>query len=226
MENKVLEKYIADGLELDDVIHLESSVKSLILNSLYSIEDEDVAVDDVLIELKNEFIDILMYEDDIFSEDEVEKFLDENFDILIKETIKTQKELEASWVSETDNDKLTKVFNILESKGIVAREDFTCCSTCGHYEMGQMGNGFKGYVFYHNQDTERARENGKLYLAYGCLTDNSDEATEKIGNEIKKELENVGFEVKWNGTASEKPSIFLNWKQRLDINKPFFESFI
>ena len=62
----------------------------------------------------------------------------------------------------------------LEAAGIVARQNFTCCKTCGFYEInGEMeaaraqGRVVRGYVFFHMQDTERAAKGGDLALAYG-----------------------------------------------------------
>src|SRR5687767_8883107 len=43
---------------------------------------------------------------------------------------------ERVWPAVTDCDRLDRAFAELETRGIVCRQDFTCCSTCGHYEIG------------------------------------------------------------------------------------------
>jgi hypothetical protein len=53
---------------------------------------------------------------------------------------------------------------------------FTCCGTCGAAEIGIEMDDFqdlsgrepKGYVFFHQQDTESAVESGSLYISYGA----------------------------------------------------------
>ena len=62
-----------------------------------------------------------------------------------------------------------------QNHGFVARMNFTCCSSCGWYEMSQ-NKALKGLseaeienaniVFYHNQDKSSMEEYGKLYLAW------------------------------------------------------------
>lgn len=74
------------------------------------------------------------------------------------------------WPAETDCDRLDRAFAELERAGVVARQNFTCCQTCGHAEIGDEGDKLKapggrirGYTFYHSQDTESAVEGQSLY---------------------------------------------------------------
>ncbi|GAA1471101.1 hypothetical protein P4N68_08840 [Corynebacterium felinum] len=52
--------------------------------------------------------------------------------------------------------RLTAAFEQLQERGLLALQDFTCCSTCGHHEAGSRMYKEKkrGYVFFHRQDTE------------------------------------------------------------------------
>src|SRR4029079_1351153 len=74
------------------------------------------------------------------------------------------------WPSVTDCDRLDRAFADLNGRGIVARQNFACCSNCGHAEIGEeidaekeRGTKVIGYTFFHLQDTERAAEYGYLY---------------------------------------------------------------
>src|SRR5688500_10767798 len=49
---------------------------------------------------------------------------------------KAQRAAEATWPERTDCDRLDAAFAELEGIGIVCRQDFTCCSTCGGAEIG------------------------------------------------------------------------------------------
>src|SRR5579883_3124579 len=77
------------------------------------------------------------------------------------ELIEAHMHEERKWASQTDCDKLDAAFDELEQQGIVSRQNFTCCQTCGHaeiwdeVELARQDAEVKGYVFYHMQDTER-----------------------------------------------------------------------
>ncbi|MFT5775307.1 DUF6891 domain-containing protein, partial [Hyphomonas sp.] len=68
-----------------------------------------------------------------------------------------------NWPVLTDYDRLELAMDTLEDNGIVARQNFTCCGNCGAAEIGveiedyeAMGHLARGYVFFHQQDTESA----------------------------------------------------------------------
>jgi hypothetical protein len=53
----------------------------------------------------------------------------------------------------------------LEEEGIVAREHFTCCGSCGASQIhDEADSNHFGYVFYHVQETESEQEPGNLYI--------------------------------------------------------------
>ena len=91
---------------------------------------------------------------------------------LIQEIEAVQSE-QAKWPVLTDFDRLELAFDMLDDKDIVARQNFTCCGTCGAAEINleieefeAYGRRARGYVFFHQQDTESAVESGNLYLSY------------------------------------------------------------
>src|SRR5688500_16889972 len=81
---------------------------------------------------------------------------------------------QAAWPAVTDCDRLDRAFGELEQRGIVARQNFSCCQNCGSTEIwGEVddaldaGKAARGHTYYHAQDSQAAAEGGGLYLAYG-----------------------------------------------------------
>jgi hypothetical protein len=139
---------------------------------------------------------------------------------LTRKLIAQHREDQKSWPKSTDCDKLDAAFAELESSGIVARQDFTCCQTCGHAEIGDefdaveaQGTRIRGYTFYHNQDTEAAVEGRGLYLAYGAI-DDGEPAAIAIGEEIAKTMRKHGLVVEWDGSTRTRILVTLDWKRR------------
>ena len=101
----------------------------------------------------------------------------------------------------THKDKVTAAFRALRKLGYVARQNFTCCSTCGSYELGEMVTDRGGdpdtakVIWYHRQDAE-AFANGRLTRNL-LLRWNGD------ASEIKQALEAQGLLVIHNGEASQ-----------------------
>jgi len=77
------------------------------------------------------------------------------------------------------------VFKILQGKGYECHSNFQCCSTCA---LDALKKETKKWVFWHVQDTERAKKGGILNLRWGG-----------DGNLICRELMRAGLWVKWDG---------------------------
>jgi hypothetical protein len=129
---------------------------------------------------------------------------------------------ESRWPATTDCDRLDLAFEELEAEGVVARQHFTCCSTCGHTEIGAeiakaQADGIPviGYVFYHMQNTECAVAGGGLYLGFGAVEDGT-EAIRGVGRRIVTALERKGLKTKWSGSYTECVHVQLDWKRRRD----------
>jgi hypothetical protein len=125
----------------------------------------------------------------------------------------------STWPAVTDYDRLATALDALERKGIIARQNFTCCMTCGHTEIGdeleqfeQAGGVARGYVFFHQQATERVVDGGDINFAYGSVLE--DVGSEAIAAELADELRNVGLEVDWNGESSMCVMVNVDWKRR------------
>jgi hypothetical protein len=139
---------------------------------------------------------------------------------LTRQALKAHLLEQTTWPTTTDCDRLDAAFADLESGEIVARQNFTCCQTCGHYEIGdeiaaarKAGREVRGYAFYHMQDTESAVEGSGLYLAYGALEEGND-ALVAIGREIVKVLRRHKLKSRWGGSGSDRIFVTLDWKRR------------
>jgi hypothetical protein len=138
---------------------------------------------------------------------------------LTTELIEKHRLQQNQWAGPTDCDRLDQAFDALEEEGIVARQNFTCCQTCGHYEIGgeiaqaeAEGRQVRGYTFYHMQDTEGACASGFLCLAYGMH--GNGEGTVRVGQRIVRALEQAGLTVEWDGSAASWIGVRLQWRRR------------
>jgi hypothetical protein len=127
---------------------------------------------------------------------------------------------EKTWPAVTDYDRLRAAFAALEDRGITARENFSCCGTCGSTEiwdeMDDARNGgatVTGYAFFHMQDTERAADGDGLYLNYGAVEEGEAAALGGAAT-IVSELERHGLAVDWDGSWGKRIGVTLDWKRR------------
>ena len=77
---------------------------------------------------------------------------------LTAELMEEHRKRQLTWRGKTDCDRLDEAFSALERDGILARQDYLCCQTCGHSgmqreadEAAKEGKSFAGYVFFHNK---------------------------------------------------------------------------
>lgn len=144
---------------------------------------------------------------------------------LTDEALAAHHRKQARWKGETDCDRLDAAFEELERQGIVARQNFTCCSTCGHYEIGDEIKVAKkqkkrpapvsGYAFYHMQDTESAVEGGGIYIKYDTLK-GDDEKKTAVGQQIVDVLQAAGLKTEWSGNPNEGVYVRVKWRRRRD----------
>jgi hypothetical protein len=139
---------------------------------------------------------------------------------LVHEGIDVQMAEQATWPAITDCDRLDAAFAALDEAGIVCRQNFCCCGSCGAAEIwGEIeaeckrGRDVCGYVFYHAQDTDSAVEGDDLHLNYGALVD-GEVAALAVANKIIAVLENHGLRTDWNGHSERRIGVRLDWKRR------------
>lgn len=127
---------------------------------------------------------------------------------------------QASWPETTDCDRLDAAFAALEAEGVISRQNFSCCGTCGSTEIWDeidtaraAGRPANGYAFYHQQDTESAIEGYGLHLNYGAYEEGP-EAAVAIGHQIVNRLEEHGLHTDWDGRIERRIGVSLDWKRR------------
>jgi hypothetical protein len=147
-------------------------------------------------------------------------WIEAQVDRLTNELLSQHYETQKAWVGETDCDRLDEAFAELDRNGIVARQNFKCCQTCGHAEISyeieatEAFRPVRGYVFFHMQDTESAVRNGYLYLAYGSLSGEPQES-KVVADEIVTTLKKHGLEADWNGAVKTRIAIReITWQRR------------
>lgn len=128
---------------------------------------------------------------------------------------------QAGWEGETDPERLTRAFAALAASGITAREDYTCCRTCGNAEIGEVREpGSHGFVYFHSQGTEHAVTHGKMALYFGGF-DGSEKTTLSVGREVVSALHAAGLTVDWNGEPDQAIQVSdLTWRRRLPEPSP------
>jgi hypothetical protein len=156
-----------------------------------------------------------------YANDEFERVdLDSVIELTADELIEAHYQAQTEWTAPTDCDKLDVAFADLDAAGIVARQNFTCCQTCGHSEIQseiewtQQHRPVEGYVFYHMQDTDSAREGYGLFLAYGAVDHNNDQAFQQVGWRIVERLKQAGLEASWDGDLNKRIFVQVDWKRR------------
>lgn len=127
---------------------------------------------------------------------------------------------ERTWPKVTDCDRLDRVFEALEKRGIITDHDAGFTKSDGldsvdelYADEGGEKSAFVGYCFCTSQDRDAAIEDGGLWLAYGSFPGRG-EAVE-IGRVLREEFERAGFTVEWNGDP--KTRILLRgfrWQRR------------
>ncbi|MBI5705613.1 MAG: hypothetical protein HZC36_01335 [Armatimonadetes bacterium] len=133
-------------------------------------------------------------------------------------------EEQRSWPPITDCDKLDAAFQELDNSGIVARQDFTDCQTCGNSEIWnemskarEAGHRVRGYTFYHQQDSESATEGYGVFLSYGSTRKGS-WFQRGIAAEVCRVLRRHGLSVTWPWSVRTRIHCELDWKRRLREN--------
>ncbi|WP_406329331.1 DUF6891 domain-containing protein [Streptomyces sp. NBC_00203] len=123
---------------------------------------------------------------------------------------------QATWEGVTEPERLTEVFEALDAVGITARENFTCCRTCGTAEIaGERREDARGFVYFHSQCTESAAAGHGLTLLYGGF-DGSAETTAAVGREVVAALTAAGLSTEWDGSADSAITMTpLTWHKRL-----------
>ncbi|GAB5494444.1 MAG: hypothetical protein Phog2KO_46590 [Phototrophicaceae bacterium] len=151
------------------------------------------------------------------------QWLEEQAIQLTDSALKAHFDEQKEWRFITDCDRLDEAFAELDRHGIVARQDFTCCQTCGHSEINlpieetMQYRNVEGYVFFHWQDTESAVRSEYLYLAYGSVSGKESES-KVIASKVVDALERAGLHADWNGSINSRICIHdIKWQRRRNV---------
>ncbi len=118
-------------------------------------------------------------------------------------------------IDENDDEEetpLTVPFKQLIEEGILALENFSCCTRCGcieiEDEIKEREKEFHGFCFYHAQDDENRRNGHSFYLCYGS-TEKDDNGwgwalAIEVGHRIVEVLNQHGIKTNWNGDIARK----------------------
>ena len=139
---------------------------------------------------------------------------------LVREEWNDRLREQQSWPAdeETSAERVQRVFEELEAeKGIITGMNFACCQRCGIAELSaEKSDPRQGYLFWHEQSTERMMTGDELTLHYGNFGKGPEKSLE-VANAAVKKLREAGFEVEWNG--SEKTAITVQnivWRDRIE----------
>ena len=138
----------------------------------------------------------------------------------LTEAIDAQRRAEARWPATTDCDRLDRAFFELEQRGIIARQHYSCCGTCGVADIidemeaaTAQGRPARGYTFYHVQDTDSAIDGLGLYLNYGAAEGGEAPAL-AVGRVIVDVLTKHGLQADWNEDWKKRIHVRFDWKKR------------
>ena len=156
----------------------------------------------------------------LFNDEIEENYLQPEITRLTREQLRAHGMQQQTWPKQTDCDRLDAAFAEMQQLGIAARQNFSCCGTCGVAEIWSQlevaqrdGARVRGYTFYHMQDTEAAVEGAGLYLNYGRGEDGEGAAL-AIGRELVDILNRHGLKTSWDGSWNRRIHVELDWKRR------------
>ncbi len=126
-----------------------------------------------------------------------------------------------NWKRPTDFDRLAKVFDELNSEGIIALHKAGYTKQDGYSDVGEvihmLDRSIKpiGYCFYHTQDLERAIDPAirNLFLAFDDIRQDDKNAI-LIGKTIVSKLNESGLKTEWDGTIDQRIEIKdIHWQK-------------
>lgn len=95
--------------------------------------------------------------------------------------------------------RVLEAFRQLRRKGIVARANYLCCTSCASYALHETAKQRPkaiGYAYWHQQNEEEMWRSGELYIGFAAV-DDEDPAHMEIGQRVVAELKKQGLEVEW-----------------------------
>jgi hypothetical protein len=107
--------------------------------------------------------------------------------------------------SPTMRKTLTEAFKKLRKAGLIAKQNWCCCQTCG---IAALENTTKDFVFYHKQDSDVLAQYKECHLTWGIGdVKNCDKKkyTVPLGNKICEILNSCeGVRAEWDGNPDKR----------------------
>lgn len=187
-------------------------------------ENEKYIYDHFLISIKSGFESLEDIIDDALEAIEEEGWQREISDEWVEEVLtrEYEKNLTESktWSKETDTEKLRKAFDTLCENKIIAAHSIGYTTSEAIYDIQEIWQDLEdhgvtpiGYCYYHGQDLERVIETGELAIGFSGVKQNNEKESISIGKKVAETLKEVGFEVVWNNSASERIIVSnFNWQ--------------
>ncbi|MFF3391045.1 ankyrin repeat domain-containing protein [Streptomyces sp. NPDC002669] len=99
-------------------------------------------------------------------------------------------------------------FVTLADAGTTQSDGFEDCSEAAADRDRGPGD-LVGFCYYTGQDARRARDTGRLLLAFWGAPDGSPRKTEQAGEIVVRAFRDAGFHVEWNGDGGSRPCVTL-----------------
>ena len=106
---------------------------------------------------------------------------------------------------------IDKFFELCEKNNILARKNWTCCNSCGNWDINNTNvendKKFDAYIFYHIQETERILQTMtkdeypiEINLAWGYFKDELEQTDPQglnLGEQIKKLAKSLKLDLEY-----------------------------
>lgn len=112
---------------------------------------------------------------------------------------------------------LSSTFLHLHHLGIVSKQNFSCCQSCGTKAIQDYSKDYSGYAFFHIQDRCSALVNRMLYISYDSFEGNQI----GVGRLVAKLLKVYGFEVTWNRSGFQRIRIELDERSLAELQASY-----
>lgn len=119
----------------------------------------------------------------------------------------------------THQKDIHKLFARLRKRGLFAKEDWTCCQSCGMYGAEQESKPEQGIVFYHAQDTSVAFGGDANYIVsrrnrqelkknlWLTFAGDTEEHTKAVAEIVLEEAKRLNIPAYWNGDTGTRIQI-------------------
>jgi Domain of unknown function (DUF6891) len=141
----------------------------------------------------------------------------------VAEVVEEHRREQAIWPARTDCDRLDAAFAELDARGILARQNYeqtissACAAIWAEVEREQAQRPIRGYVFFHEQDTETAVRYDGPVLAWGAVEEpeENEVAWNQVAEEIVEVLRRHGLKCSWRGQLNSRISVDgMTWQRR------------